>query len=100
MKVTERIREHYEVREMEGGLGRAYKWRPEQVVLQCDCGKRSIHKRADLLGASVSSCECGEDDMGRVREELVLQLIDEEGREVNRYPWRYWHPPKDAGVPF
>ena len=48
MKVIERIEEHYEVREVEGGLGRAYKWRPKQVVLECDCGKRSTHNRADF----------------------------------------------------
>ncbi len=49
---------------------------------------------------SVSTCEYGQDDMARVREELVLQLVDEEDREVSHCPWRYWHPSGEAGVPF
>lgn len=85
---------------MEGGVGRAYRWCPEMVVVECGCGKRSTHKRAALLGASVTICECGEDDMARFREELVLQLVDEDYYEVNHHPWRYWHPSGEAGVPF
>ena len=33
------------------------------------------------------------------KEELVLELLDEE-YEVHHHPWRYWHPPKDTGIPF
>ncbi len=31
-------------------------------------------------------------------EELRDQLLDEE-YEPHHHPWRYWHPPKEAGIP-
>ena len=101
VRVIERIGEHYEVWEIEGGLGRTYKWHPEMAVIECECGRRWTHKRVDLLGASVSTCGCGKDDTGRIREELVVQLVDEERTKANnRHPWRHWHPSGEAGVPF
>ena len=98
MKVIERITEHYDVWEVEGGLGRAYKWRPEMVVVECDCGRRSTHKRAELIVEGFD-CECGRDNAASIREEVVIGLLEED-YESRHHPWRYWHPPKDAGVPF
>jgi hypothetical protein len=31
-----------------------------------------------------------------VREEVVLELLDEDYDEVHHHPWRYWHPPRIA----
>jgi hypothetical protein len=46
----------------------------------------------------VISCECGHANTARVREELVIQLLDDE-YEAHHHPWRYWHTTKDSGIP-
>src|SRR5438067_889025 len=99
VEVIERLAEHYEAEDVE--YGRVYKWCPECVVLECACGKRAIHKRADIIGSVVTACECSKDkdNMAVIRGELVIELLDED-YERHHHPWRYWHPPKDAGIPF
>ena len=87
-KVIERIEGRYETQEVPFGI--VYKWTPECLVVECICSKRSVHKKADLLGASVTTCECGEDDRARLREKLLTELLDE-AYEANHHPWRYWH---------
>ena len=89
MEVVKRIGEHYDVREVEGRLVRAYKWCPECVVVQCACGKRATHKRADIIRFSVTTCECDEDDMGHMRKDLIAELLEEEYE--GHHPWRFWH---------
>jgi hypothetical protein len=96
VKIIERVAEHYDVQEME--LGRIYHWCPESVVVECKCGKRLTLKRADLIDAE-PDCECGMDQTASVREEVVIELLDED-YEFHHHPWRYWHPPKRAGLPF
>jgi hypothetical protein len=60
-------------------------------VAECKCGKRATHNRAEILGGKVTTCECGEDDMGRIREEVVLELVAEDyEEEATRHPWHYW----------
>ena len=51
---------HYEVQEME--FGRVYKWYPECVVIECDCGERLS------LTGSTTVCKCGADYAALVRE--------------------------------
>ena len=97
MQLIERVAEHYEVQEVE--LGRVYKWCPECVVVECKCGKRAVHKRAQLIGLEVTACECGKDEMARVREEVVFEVIEED-YEATHHPWRYWRPPPGSGIPF
>ncbi len=97
VEIIERIAEHYEAQDVQ--YGRVYKWCPESVVVQCACGKRATHKSADIISLVVTVCECNKDEMAGIREELVLELPDEE-YEARHHPWRYWHPPKDAGIPF
>ena len=84
MRVIERIAEHYDVQEMP--FGRDYKWSPEQVILECKCGERTTHKRSEIIGSEVISCECGKDDAAHIREELVIQVVDEE-YEAHHHPW-------------
>ena len=96
MKVFERIAEHYDVQEMP--FGRAYHWSPEQVVVECKCGTKLSLKKSEVIGSEVSSCECGKDNTATIREELVIQLLDEE-YEAHRHPWRFWHTTKDSGIP-
>ena len=85
MKVFERIAEHYDVQEM--SFGRDYKWSPEQVILECSkCGKKITLKRSEIIGSEVISCECGKGNTARVREELLIQVRDEE-YEAHHHPW-------------
>jgi hypothetical protein len=96
VKIIERVAEHYDVQEME--FGRLYRWCPESVVIECKCGKRMTLNRADLIDAE-PDCECGMDHTASLREEVVIQLLDEE-YEAHYHPWRYWHTTRDTGLPF
>jgi hypothetical protein len=85
MRVIERVAEHYDVQEMP--FARLYRWSPEQVVVECSkCAKRTTHTRSEIIGSEVTSCECGEGHAARIREELVIELIDEE-YEAHHHPW-------------
>ena len=97
MKIIERIAEHYDTQEME--FGRTYIWCPESVVLECSkCAKKMTLTRSELIKAEPER-ECGKGRTARVREEVVLPLVDED-YEAHHYPWRYWHTAKDTGIPF
>jgi hypothetical protein len=97
VQVIERIPEHYEVEEVE--FGNVYSWHPESVVVECRaCGKRMALKRWDVID-SVPDCECGKGHTARIREELVIELLDED-YEPHHHPWRYWHTSEDTGIPF
>ncbi len=77
--VIERVQARYDV--VEEPFGRAYKWRPESVLIECECGETTT------LTASTSTCEeCGAEHAGLVREDLTERrgLGDEDLR-----PWRY-----------
>ena len=51
MRVIAREREHYEVHEVP--YGKVYSWRPERIVLECDCGERLA-----WMGPA-TACACG-----------------------------------------
>ena len=87
---------HYEVQKVP--YGEVYVWCPECVVVECKCGKRKTLSRSDLIKAE-PECECGTDNTASVREEVVLELVDED-YEVHHHPWRYWHPTEGSGIPF
>ena len=95
MKIVKRTQGHYEIQDVQ--FGKVYKWHPESVVIECECGKRFTHKRLELISSEVSACACGADSAASIREELVVQLLDED--EAVLHPWRYRHS-KDAGIPF
>ncbi len=97
LQIIKRQAEHYDTQEME--FGWVYKWQPESVIVECGCGKRMTFKRSELIGSAATTCECGKENMATVREEVAMQLLDED-YETHHHPWRYWHPPKDAGIPF
>ncbi|MBV9454636.1 MAG: hypothetical protein JOZ19_11030 [Rubrobacter sp.] len=97
MEIIERIAERYDVHEMP--LGKVYRWSPEQVLLRCSkCGKTMTYKKAEITEFEGFRCECGNDNTARVREELVLRLLDEE-YEAHHHPWRYWHSEESEGIP-
>jgi hypothetical protein len=78
---------HYEVQEVE--FGRVYRWCPEYVELECDCGERLT------LTFSVTRCWCGLDHGAVVREELPAKWLDDEAL----HPWRYAGGCEDVGLP-
>jgi hypothetical protein len=73
--MMELIEGHYEVEET--SYGRAYVWRPQHVVVECDCGERLV------LSASETVCSCGVDHAALVREELASQKVSDGAS----HPW-------------
>jgi hypothetical protein len=67
--VIECIEGHYEVEET--SYGRAYVWRPEHVVVECDCGERLV------LTASETVCGCGADHAALVKETLASLKVSD-----------------------
>jgi hypothetical protein len=96
-KIIERVAEHYDTQEVE--FGRTYIWCPESVVLECTkCAKKMTLTRSELI-ATQPDCECGKGHTASAREEVVLELVDED-YEAHHHPWRYWHTTRDTGIPF
>ena len=59
---VKRTKAHYEVKEME--FGQVRRWRPERLVLECECGERPT------LTSSVTACDgCGNEHMFAFRAE-------------------------------
>lgn len=92
MKIVERIEGHYEAHDVP--YGRAYRWRPERVVVECRCGRRETYKKARLL-ESVVRCESCKDHSTNLREELVFGVLEDEVL----HPWRYWRAPESESLP-
>ena len=79
-RIIERVEAHYEVHEME--MGTVYRWCPQGVVLQCNCGAKPT------LTASNTTCSgCGADHAAITKE--VLDPCPED--KVIR-PWRSVRP--------
>lgn len=81
---------HYEVQEVD--FGRVYRWCPERVDIECECGER-----LDVTTASRATCpRCGANHAATIREELAT------GRSEDRalHPWRYdTRDPEGVGLP-
>jgi hypothetical protein len=77
-KVIERVAEHYDIQEVE--YGHVYKWRPESVLIECECAETVA------ITASETTCEeCGAEHIGLVREDLTDRQLGDE----DLHPWRY-----------
>ena len=77
-KVIERTEARYDVQEVP--FGKVYAWRPESVLIECECGKKAA------LTASTTTCEeCGAEHAGRVREASSEHRLGDEALR----PWRY-----------
>ena len=95
MRIIEHIKAHYETQDVE--YGRVYSWCPESVMIECEeCGKKSTYTRSSLI-RSLITCECGRAHTARLREELVLQVLE---KDEDLHPWRYHHPSEGTGIPF
>jgi hypothetical protein len=81
----------YEVSEVEHG--RVYRWNPEHVVVECECGKRLTLTRSE------STCpECGAKHAGVIGS--WLGTVERTNEDKTLHPWRYWRPSEDRGIPF
>ena len=54
---------------------------------ECDCAKRVTLKRSDIIGAGFTCEECGAKVSGRIRAEVVIELLDEDDAAI--HPWHY-----------
>jgi hypothetical protein len=90
VRVIERSGGRYEVQEVE--FGQVYKWCPECVVVECDCGEMTI------LTPSMATCWCGADHTALVRGELFTRGTRSSGDKV-LHPWRYAKDREGAGLP-
>ena len=79
-KVIERVRARYEVQDVE--FGKVYKWRPEHIVVECQCGQR-----LSLTSSATSCVECGTDHG------LALKEASANGYQSDQilHPWRYYY---------
>jgi hypothetical protein len=87
-KVIECTQARYEVQDVE--FGKVYKWRPEQVLVECRCGQRLS------LTASTTSCtECGTDH------DLAVKEASADGHQSDHalHPWRFVEDREDHGLP-
>jgi hypothetical protein len=90
LTAVKRTRGHYEVQELD--FGRVYRWCPECVDIEGECGER-----ADVTTISTAACpRCGENHAATIREELAA------GRSEDQvlHPWRYdARNLEDVGLP-
>ena len=87
-KVIEHVQARYEVQDVE--FGKVYKWRPESVVLECECGEEAS------LTASKNACaRCGTD-----YRDILEEVLDECPEDKVERPWRtprlYYTPTSGA----
>jgi hypothetical protein len=79
-RVIEHAKAHYEVLEVE--LGLVYRWCPESVVIECNCGERLT------LTASRTTCGvCGAEHASIAQEVLEVRPEDK-----GDHPWRSLKP--------
>jgi hypothetical protein len=87
--VIERLEGRYEIKDMP--FGTVYRWSPECVVIECDCGQRLA-----LSGCTATCGGCGMDHTAVVREKLAVGR--QEKNEV-AHPWCSLHYFADTGKP-
>ena len=88
-QVIEHVEAHYEVQAMERGT--LYRWCPESVVIECDCGQPFT-----VEGAKVASCpRCGAEHRGVARGLADKLLTEEEAYRPTRREYEVWM--KEAG---
>ena len=78
MKVIECTEGGYEVQDVP--FGKVYKWRPEKVIVECECGQRLT-----LTTLETTCGWCGVDHKATVQQELEAHQLEDEAR----HPWRY-----------
>ena len=89
LTIIERTEGHYEVQEVD--FGRVYRWCPECIDIECECGEKLT-----FTAYSVATCpRCEANHAGAIREGLTGRLKD---RAL--HPWRYdARDLEDGGLP-
>jgi hypothetical protein len=88
VEVIERIEGHYDASEV--AFGTVYRWCPECLLVQCDCGETAT------LTCSESMCPwCGTDHSAVIREKSDVGQQEDE----TVHPWRYAGDREDAELP-
>jgi len=87
-KITDRARAYYEVEDVE--YGKVYRWQPETLVVECECGEE-----ASLTQAETACKGCGAQHTGIVREDLSAR--QPQGDE-DVHPWRYMRDGEENGA--
>ena len=84
-QVIEHVEAHYEVQAME--MGTLYRWCPESVVIECDCGQSFTVEGAKR----VASCpRCGAEHRGVARGLAGKLLTEEEAYRPTRREYEAW----------
>ena len=84
-QVIEHVEAHYEVQRVE--FGTVYRWCPESVVIECDCGQSFTVEGA----AKVASCpRCGAEHRGVARGLAGKVLSEEEAYRPTRREYEVW----------
>lgn len=90
LTASERTKGHYEVQEVD--FGKVYRWCPERVDVECECGGR-----LDVTSVSTAACpRCGANHAAKIR------AVPTAGRSEDRalHPWRYdTGDLEDVGLP-
>jgi hypothetical protein len=79
LTTIERTKGHYEVQEV--GFGRVYRWCPERLKVECECGERLA-----LSASSSPICpRCGTQHKAAVQEGITAGRLEDQAL----HPWRY-----------
>ena len=71
VRVIKHAEAHYEVKDV--AFGKAYRWRPERIIIECVCGQRPT------LTASFTACDgCGTDHAAVFWGELFAGSSDDD----------------------
>ena len=84
LKVLERVDARYDIEEVQ--RGKVYKWRPESVLIECECGEP-----ATLAASRITCEECSKEHAGLLLEEALAEQRSSGQRleEEDLHPWRY-----------
>jgi hypothetical protein len=83
-RVIERVKAHYEVREET--LGTVYRWCPESVVVECNCGERLT------LTAARTTCGLCEANHTPITEEVLDTRPEDKESSLAHSPRPYYAP--------
>ncbi len=80
-RIIEDLQAHYETHEMP--FGRSYRWHPEEIVVECDCGERFTLAAT----STTTTCRCGADQFGAI----IRDIQKREGRQPDKviHPWHH-----------
>jgi hypothetical protein len=88
--VIERIEGHYEV--CSTSYGQAYVWRPERIVVACECGQRLA------LSGSEPICSCGVNHAPLLREQLASRKVSEGAHHLWEAEFKEWRAKQDEYI--